>query len=151
MAANRRIGVLGVGFGGDVHVPGLRSEGWDVAAIYSRNEQNIGKFAFVFAFEILEHLMNPLSFLEFLKSCLTDNGRIFLSTPFLRPRFLWSKYHITEYFPDKIEAIATKAGLRVKRYKRKKAHAYRTAIQGIRPMFRALWFERIILFELEKH
>ena len=39
MAANRRIGVLGVGFGGDVHVPGLRSEGWDVAAIYSRNEQ----------------------------------------------------------------------------------------------------------------
>jgi hypothetical protein len=42
-----------------------------------RNEQNIGKFDFVFAFEILEHLMNPLSFLEFLKSCLTDNGRIF--------------------------------------------------------------------------
>jgi predicted dehydrogenase len=37
--AARRIGVLGVGFGGDVHVPGLRSEGWDVAAIYSRNEQ----------------------------------------------------------------------------------------------------------------
>ncbi|NQW16364.1 MAG: Gfo/Idh/MocA family oxidoreductase [Chloroflexi bacterium] len=38
MAANRKIGVLGVGFGSDVHVPGLRSEGWDVAAVYSRNE-----------------------------------------------------------------------------------------------------------------
>ncbi|MDA1257703.1 MAG: Gfo/Idh/MocA family oxidoreductase [Chloroflexi bacterium] len=38
-SGNRRIGVLGVGFGSAVHIPGFRSEGWDVAALYSRNEE----------------------------------------------------------------------------------------------------------------
>ena len=37
-SGNRRIGILGVGFGSAVHIPGFRSEGWDVAAVYSRNE-----------------------------------------------------------------------------------------------------------------
>jgi predicted dehydrogenase len=32
------VGIIGVGFGGDVHAPGFRSEGWEVAAIYSRSE-----------------------------------------------------------------------------------------------------------------
>jgi predicted dehydrogenase len=32
-----RIGIIGVGFGAQVHVPGFRSEGWEVAAICSRN------------------------------------------------------------------------------------------------------------------
>ncbi|MFN8639931.1 MAG: Gfo/Idh/MocA family oxidoreductase [Dehalococcoidia bacterium] len=35
-AAPLRVGVLGVGFGSVVHIPAFRSEGWDVAAIWSR-------------------------------------------------------------------------------------------------------------------
>lgn len=35
----RRIAILGVGFGTDVHLPALRSEGWEVAAIWSRREE----------------------------------------------------------------------------------------------------------------
>ena len=35
--AKKRIGVIGVGFGAQVHVPGLQSEGWEVAALCSRN------------------------------------------------------------------------------------------------------------------
>ena len=35
----KRIGVLGVGFGSAVHVPVFRSEGRDIAAVYSRNEE----------------------------------------------------------------------------------------------------------------
>ena len=38
-SGNRRIGILGVGFGSAVHIPGFRSEGWDVTAVYSRNEE----------------------------------------------------------------------------------------------------------------
>ncbi|MCH7907059.1 MAG: Gfo/Idh/MocA family oxidoreductase, partial [Chloroflexi bacterium] len=38
-SSNRKIGVLGVGFGSAVHIPGFRSEGWDVVALYSRNEE----------------------------------------------------------------------------------------------------------------
>ncbi len=36
-AAKRRVGIIGIGFGAQVHAPGLRSEGWDVAAICSRH------------------------------------------------------------------------------------------------------------------
>ena len=115
-----------------------------------RDESYVNKFHFVFAFDIIEHLMNPLMFLEFLAKCLTDTGRVFLSTPFSRPRFLWSKYHVTEYFPDKIELLAHKAGLRINRYKLKKMSGLSDALSGIRPFFRALWFERIMFFEMVK-
>ena len=42
---NRRIGVIGVGFGAQVYVPGLRSEGWEVAAICSRSREKVEKIA----------------------------------------------------------------------------------------------------------
>lgn len=34
-----RIGVIGVGFGATVHVPAFQSEGWDVAAVWSRRPE----------------------------------------------------------------------------------------------------------------
>lgn len=45
MAAKHRVGVIGVGFGAQVHVPGFRSEGWDVVAICSRNKDKARKAA----------------------------------------------------------------------------------------------------------
>ena len=110
----------------------------------------LGQFDYIFAFEIIEHLMNPLAFLELLKSCMKENARIFLSTPFDRPRILWSKYHVTEYFPDKIELMARKAGLCVKRYSCVHAYSWKSAFLGVRPFLRWIWFERIMLFELAK-
>jgi predicted dehydrogenase len=41
----RKIGIIGVGFGAQVHVPGFRSEGWDVAAICSRTREKAQKAA----------------------------------------------------------------------------------------------------------
>ena len=38
-SGSKRIGIIGVGFGSAVHIPGFRSEGWDIAAVYSRNEE----------------------------------------------------------------------------------------------------------------
>ncbi|HUH93891.1 MAG TPA: Gfo/Idh/MocA family oxidoreductase [Casimicrobiaceae bacterium] len=43
--SNRRIGIIGVGFGAQVHVPAFRSEGWDVAAICSREREKARKAA----------------------------------------------------------------------------------------------------------
>jgi predicted dehydrogenase len=40
-----RIGIIGVGFGAQVHVPGFRSEGWDVVAICSRGKEKVEKAA----------------------------------------------------------------------------------------------------------
>ena len=44
-ASKRRIGIIGVGFGAQVHVPGFRSEGWEVAAICSRSREKAQKAA----------------------------------------------------------------------------------------------------------
>ena len=41
----RRIGIIGVGFGAQVHVPAFRSEGWEVAAICSRSREKAQKAA----------------------------------------------------------------------------------------------------------
>lgn len=41
----RRIGVIGAGFGTIVHVPGFRSEGWDVTALFSRDPERARKAA----------------------------------------------------------------------------------------------------------
>src|SRR5215831_4582044 len=40
-----KIGIIGVGFGAQVHVPGFRSEGWNVAAICSRSREKAQKAA----------------------------------------------------------------------------------------------------------
>lgn len=45
MASKRRIGIVGVGFGAQVHVPAFRSEGWDVVAICSRSRDKVEKAA----------------------------------------------------------------------------------------------------------
>ena len=46
MASSRNsIGIIGVGFGAQVHVPAFRSEGWDVAAICSRTREKAQKAA----------------------------------------------------------------------------------------------------------
>ena len=45
MATSKRIGVIGVGFGAQVYVPGLQSEGWDVAALCSRTRDKAAQVA----------------------------------------------------------------------------------------------------------
>jgi predicted dehydrogenase len=42
-SSTRKIGIIGVGFGAQVHVPGFRSEGWEVAAICSRSREKAQK------------------------------------------------------------------------------------------------------------
>ncbi|HSS70928.1 MAG TPA: Gfo/Idh/MocA family oxidoreductase [Casimicrobiaceae bacterium] len=44
-ASTRTIGIIGVGFGAQVHMPGFRSEGWEVAAICSRSRDKAQKAA----------------------------------------------------------------------------------------------------------
>jgi len=44
-SSTRKVGIIGVGFGAQVHVPGFRSEGWEVAAICSRSREKAQKAA----------------------------------------------------------------------------------------------------------
>ena len=45
LSNKKSIGIIGVGFGAQVHVPAFRSEGWDVAAICSRSREKAQKAA----------------------------------------------------------------------------------------------------------
>jgi len=44
-ASKPKIGVIGIGFGAQVYIPGLQSEGWEVAALCSRNRDKATKAA----------------------------------------------------------------------------------------------------------
>ena len=44
-SANRKIGVIGLGFGAQVYIPAFRSEGWEVAAVCGRNRDKAAKVA----------------------------------------------------------------------------------------------------------
>jgi predicted dehydrogenase len=44
-ASKRKIGIIGIGFGAQVYVPGLQSEGWEVAALCSRSREKATKAA----------------------------------------------------------------------------------------------------------
>lgn len=44
-SSKHSVGIIGVGFGAQVHVPAFRSEGWDVVAICSRNREKAEKAA----------------------------------------------------------------------------------------------------------
>ncbi len=44
-ASKPKIGVIGIGFGAQVYIPGLQSEGWEVAALCSRNREKAAKVA----------------------------------------------------------------------------------------------------------
>jgi predicted dehydrogenase len=43
--SNRKIGLIGVGFGAQVYVPGLQSEGWEITALCSRSREKAAKVA----------------------------------------------------------------------------------------------------------
>jgi predicted dehydrogenase len=44
-AHNRRVGVIGVGFGAQVYIPAFQSEGWEVAAVCARHREKAEKVA----------------------------------------------------------------------------------------------------------
>jgi predicted dehydrogenase len=44
-ASKPRVGIIGLGFGAQVHLPAFQSEGWDVAALCSRNRDKARKAA----------------------------------------------------------------------------------------------------------
>ena len=107
-----------------------------------------GKYDLVTSFEVLEHLFNPLFHLSQIKGVLSENGKLILSTPLSKPRFLWSKEHFHEMSTESIEALFHVAGFKIVRKKYFKVHPLIFYIKGIRPLLR-LFFDKIQIYELE--
>lgn len=114
-----------------------------------------GKYNTIFCFEVLEHLFNPLFFLESLKKCLAKNGIIYLSTPRNGCTGLrWYYRHFNE-IPDKqIKWLFDRAGLEIIKTQRIRFHEHWWELWnggiGLRPILK--YTNKTRLFKLKiKH
>lgn len=91
----------------------------------------------VFAFEVLEHLQNPLWFMRELKK-LTD-GSIYVMFP-CNPRWLWHKKHFNEMSKKHFEKwILNPLNLKIVRHKKVTfVFSWKVYLIGFRPLFKLL-------------
>ncbi|MFH1011610.1 MAG: methyltransferase domain-containing protein [bacterium] len=103
-------------------------------------------FDFLCLFEVLEHLMNPLNFLRSCREHLKRDGRLFLSTPLGKPRFLWWEHHFHEmYLPELLDLLKA-AGFSAKRMEICRIRPWGFYLKGIRPLLR-FFLEKTVLIE----
>lgn len=90
----------------------LNFENWDVYPTC------LDPFSVVTCFEVIEHVMNPLSFLLLLRDELTSGGVLYLSTP-VHNRFGFyfnETNHFTEYKESSLRTLVEYAGFRITDY-----------------------------------
>jgi len=116
---------------------------WDFN--YPHREEN--KYDTILCFEILEHLFNPLTFLESIRDMLTEGGCIYLSTPYQWPTFLRGIRHYHEIPTDRLMFLFAAAGLEVvDAGKATMAGNWYNHLFGIRSMLR--YFQKTRLYKL---
>jgi hypothetical protein len=103
----------------------------------------------IFHFDVLEHLMNPLTNLIQLNYLLPKDGIVFLSTPY-RPRIFWSKYHFHEIDDYHMKILLERAGFEIiKMVKIPMRGRLINHIYGIRPIIR--YFLKTRFYVLRKY
>lgn len=128
---NPRIKYIADSMGLDIYTIDYDDFNWDKIA-----ERQCG---IVFAFEIVEHLQNPLFFMNELKKILAKDGSIYVIIP-CNPRLLWHEMHFFEMDRKHFEKwILAPLGLKIVRYKKIYFIAsWRTYLIGFRPLWRVL-------------
>lgn len=93
----------------------------------------------IFAFEILEHLQNPLFFMRELRNALNEEGSIYLILP-CNPKWLWHEMHFFEMDKKHLEKwILAPLELKIVRYKKIYFIAnWKVYLIGFRPLWRVL-------------
>ena len=103
----------------------------------------------ILCFEVLEHVMNPLLFLNQLRDLLNSNGVIYLSTPYQQPQILKAIHHYHEIPTDRLMWLFKSAKLTVKDSDRITiAGNWYNHILGIRPVLR--YFQKTRIYKLVK-
>lgn len=123
----------------------------DTGLIDLDTEKLQGRYETIFCFEVLEHLMNPLFFMQNCREVLEKNGKIFLSTPLRNPNFLQdNETHFKEYRSLELRQLSERAGFHINRLHVVKHIPKSWIFRGIRPALRYLFFGRNIQVELQK-
>jgi SAM-dependent methyltransferase len=88
-----------------------------VTYFYNINETNVSlkeKYDMIILFDVLEHIAEPLKFIEFIKYHLKEDGLIFINVPaleFLRSKFDSVVGHIIRYNKKNLLQTITKSNL----------------------------------------
>lgn len=131
---NPRIKYIAEQMGLQIETVDVPDFNWAFSTIASKGSSDI-----VFAFEIVEHLQNPLLFMDELKYNLSNSGSIYVIIP-CNPRFLWHEMHFFEMDRKHFEKwILAPLGLKIVRYKKIYFIAsWRAYLIGFRPLWRVL-------------
>ena len=106
-----------------------------------------GEYDVITAFEIIEHLYNPLHCLEQIRKALIANGRLYLSTPLGKPFFLWAPGHFHEIHRERLYSLFKRAQFRIIRQNTFRIHPAYFYLTGFRPLLRGI-FEKVQIYEL---
>lgn len=101
-------------------------------------------YRFVFCFEVLEHLLNPLLFLKELSDFISHDAIVFISVPNHLLRRHWRTLHYHEIDPVRFEYLCEQAGYEIVDHVCHKYYPILRDITGIRPFIRYItgysWF-----------
>ena len=107
-----------------------------------------GSFGVVTAFEVLEHLYNPLhALLEIRRLLAGKDARLFVSMPLWKPSFLASPDHFHEMTRRSARSLFTRAGFALLRSAEFRIRHPLFYLTGLKPLLRA-WYEKVQIYEL---
>ncbi len=107
-----------------------------------------GSFGVVTAFEVLEHLYNPLyALLEVKRLLASKEARLFVSMPLWKPPFLASPDHFHEMTRSEALSLYGRAGFTVLRSSEFRIRHPLFYLTGVKPLLRA-WYEKVQIYEL---
>ena len=110
------------------------------------------QYDIILALDVIEHLMNPLLFMENVKKLLSKHGELYLSTSLARewyPLYPHGNAHFTEYTRSKLYELFEKSGWKVTQERVFIPFRFRDVFKGFRPILRLL-IQRSIMFRLVK-
>ena len=121
---------------------------FDSSSVDLDEEALSGSYGVVTAFEVLEHLFNPLHALLEVKNVMAGSeARLFVSMPLRQPELLSSPEHFHEMSRTGALALFERSGFRVERSAEFRIRRPLFYLSGFKPLLR-FFFERVQVYEL---